>query len=319
MQNNMKNNFPSIVCAGEALTDMIANGDETWRSLVGGSTWNVARCLARTGIHTGFAGGISHDVFGDQLYAASAEAGMDLRLLQRSHHAPLLAIVAQSSPPSYFFIGENSADLHFDVSQLPAGWSDQLAWAHFGGISLARQPLASTLVALATDLKSQGVKISYDPNFRNLMDARYDATLQSMVQLADVIKVSDEDLCGLFRTNDADQALRRLRSMNPLATYLYTRGASGASLLVQNEVWHSPTPRIEVVDTVGAGDASMAGLLYSLYLHGERDWQQHLHYAVASGSAACTAAGAQAVPLSQVMALYTQLQQPTLPDPLISE
>ena len=305
----MQNKFPSIVCAGEALTDMISMGQDQWHSLVGGSTWNVSRVLARAGVATGFAGAISEDVFGDQLYAASAAAGLDLRLLQRNHHAPLLAIVAQSSPPSYFFIGDDSADLHFDVSALPEGWSQDLAWVHFGGISLARQPLASTLVTLAQQLKSQGVKISYDPNFRNIMDERYDHVLQTMTPLADVIKVSDEDLCGLFRTDDPQAGLTQLRRMNPHATYLYTRGAEGASLLIGDQVWHTPTPRINVVDTVGAGDASMAGLLYSLYLHPERDARSHLHYAVASGAAACTAAGAQAVPVEQVVSLFTQLQQ----------
>ncbi|MFZ6849300.1 carbohydrate kinase family protein [Undibacterium sp. RuRC25W] len=307
----MQNKFPSIVCAGEALTDMIASGDDQWRSLVGGSTWNVARVLARAGVRTGFAGAISNDVFGDQLYAASDAAGLDLRLLQRNDHAPLLAIVAQSSPPSYFFIGDDSADLHFDVTQLPTGWSNDVVWAHFGGISLARQPLASTLVALAQQLKSQGVKISYDPNFRNIMNEHYDSILQTMTPLADVIKVSDEDLCGLFRIDNADKGLQRLRSMNPHATYLYTRGAEGASLYVGDEVWHTTTPRIKVVDTVGAGDASMAGLLYSLSLHPERDWQAHLHYAVASGAAACTAAGAQAVPVEQVVTLFSELQRAT--------
>ena len=126
----MQNKFPSIVCAGEALTDMISMGQDQWHSLVGGSTWNVSRVLARAGVATGFAGAISEDVFGDQLYAASDAAGLDLRLLQRNHHAPLLAIVAQSSPPSYFFIGDDSADLHFDVSALPEGWSQDLAWVH---------------------------------------------------------------------------------------------------------------------------------------------------------------------------------------------
>ena len=303
--------FPAILCAGEALTDMIAmsgNAINTWCSLAGGAPWNVARSLANAGIRTGFAGAISNDVFGDQLYAASAEAGLDLRLLQRNSHAPLLAIVAQSSPPNYFFIGENSADLHFDLSLLPGGWSDELVWAHFGGISLAREPLASTLITLSTQLKSRGVKISYDPNFRNVMDARYDAVLQTMVGLADIIKVSDEDVCGLFRTASANDAFQNLRAMNPKAVCLYTRGADGASLYVGNDIWHTATPRIDVVDTVGAGDASMAGLLYSLYHYADRNWQAHLHYAVASGAAACTAAGAQMLAPERVAMLFSELQ-----------
>ena len=181
---------PQMLCAGEALTDMIHQGGEKWISRVGGSTWNVARALAALGERTAFAGAISADRFGDALWDASAAVGLDLRLLQRVERSPLLAVVEQGEPPHYFFIGDDSADLHFDPAVLPDGWPHALRWAHFGGISLAREPLASTLVTLAKTLKAQGVKISYDPNFRKVMDERYTPTLESMAVLADVIKVS---------------------------------------------------------------------------------------------------------------------------------
>ncbi|MDP3785888.1 MAG: carbohydrate kinase [Undibacterium sp.] len=298
--------FPQFICAGEALTDMLRTGSNQWQSLVGGSTWNVARSLAKLGLSTGFAGAISQDVFGDALCAASAEAQLDLRLLQRFNKSPLLAIVAETNPPKYFFIGSDSADLHFAPNKLPLGWDANLVWAHFGGISLARQPLSATLLALAKKLKQQGVKISYDPNFRNLMDARYDATLRSMCMLADVIKVSDEDLQGLFRTDDTDAAFSKLRSFNPHAIVLYTRGAAGASLHVADQSWQATPPEITVIDSIGAGDASIAGLLYSLHSAPKRDWQDHLHFSVASGAAACLAAGAQAPSVTQVQALFEQ-------------
>jgi len=300
-------NFPQFVCPGEALTDMIRTGPDQWQSLVGGSTWNVARSLAKLGLSTGFAGAISMDLFGDALYAASGQAGLDLRLIQRFPRSPLLAIVGETSPPSYFFIGDDSADLHFAPHDLPQGWDQHLQWAHFGGISLAREPLATTLISLARQLKQQGVKISYDPNFRNLMDANYDDTLRSMCALADVIKVSDDDLRGLFRTQDIDAAFLELRSFNPNAIVLYTCGAAGASLYVKEQSWSAQPPKIEVVDTVGAGDASIAGLLYSLHtdLHTspQKSWQQHLEFSVASGAAACLAAGAQAPTVEQILNL----------------
>ncbi|MFZ6798720.1 carbohydrate kinase family protein [Undibacterium sp. Di24W] len=298
-------NFPQFVCPGEALTDMIRTGPDQWQSLVGGSTWNVARSLAKLGLSTGFAGGISMDLFGDALYAASEKAGLDLRLIQRFQRSPLLAIVGETSPPSYFFIGNDSADLHFAPNDLPQGWDQRLKWAHFGGISLAREPLANTLVKLARQLKQQGVKISYDPNFRNLMDARYDDRLRSMCALADVIKVSDDDICGLFRTQDIDAAFLKLRSFNPHAIVLYTCGAAGATLYVGNQSWSARPPTIHVIDTVGAGDASIAGLLYSLHTAPQKSWQQHLEFSVASGAAACLAAGAQAPSVEQISALLS--------------
>jgi len=299
---------PLMLCAGEALTDMIHQGDERWESRVGGSVWNVARALAALGEPTAFAGAISRDRFGDALWRASEAVGLDLRLLQRVERAPLLAIVESGEPPHYFFIGDDSADLHFDPSALPAGWADGVRWAHFGGISLAREPLASTLVALAHDLKARGVAISYDPNFRNLMDARYTPTLENMAAISDVIKVSDDDLRGLFPGATLEEALARLRALNPAAICLLTRGGVGASLSRGGERCHAPAPSVPVIDTVGAGDASAAGLLHSLARHPGRTLQSHLHAALAAGSAACMQAGATPPTLGAMQQLFELLE-----------
>lgn len=309
------NPFPQFICAGEALTDLIRNGEQQWQSLVGGSTWNVARSLAKLGhaaqaprpFDTAFAGAISQDCFGDALFAASQAAQLDLRFIQRYAKSPLLAIVAQSSPPDYFFVGDDSADLYFQTEALPQGWQSTLQYAHFGGISLARPPLSHSLISLAKTLKQSGMKISYDPNFRKLMDERYDSTLRQMCELADVIKVSDEDVRGLFRSDDADAALLQLRVFNPDAIVLYTCGADGATLFAGEQSWQLRPPRISVIDSVGAGDASIAGLLFSLYAYPERDWPSHLAFSVASGAAACLAAGAQAPELATILPLFDQL------------
>lgn len=298
--------FPAFVAAGEALTDMIRTGPDSWRSLEGGSTWNVARVLARLGVPSAFAGAISRDVFGNALAAATRAAGLDMRFLQQVDQSPLLAIVHDLSPPRYFFVGDDSADLHFDAARLPQGWQTHARWVHFGGISLARQPLSAKLEALAAELKAHGVSISYDPNFRALMDERYDPVLRRMAALADVIKVSDEDLCGLFRCDAPEAALDLLRALNPQATYLYTRGAGGASLHRPDGVWHQAAPRIAVADTVGAGDASIGGLLYSLMHRPDAGPQDHLRFAVASGAAACLAPGAAPPTLVQVHELAAQ-------------
>ena len=299
---------PEMLCAGEALTDMIHQGGEQWVSRVGGSVWNVARALAVLGERTAFAGAISRDRFGDALWAASEAAGLDLRLMQRLDRSPLLAVVEQGEPPRYFFVGDDSADLHFDPEALPDGWPDALRWAHFGGISLARAPLASTLVALARQLKARGVAISYDPNYRNLMDERYTPTLLRMAALADVIKVSDDDLRGLFPGYALEEALQQLRALNPAAHCLLTRGGQGASLFLGAHRVDAQAPAVEVVDTVGAGDASVAGLLHSLARHPARTLQAHLHAALAAGSAACLQAGATPPDPAAMHRLFEQFQ-----------
>jgi len=297
--------FPSFVAAGEALTDLIVQDPAQTQLLsqTGGSTWNVARTMAKLDVPTAFAGAISRDVFGDALWQASDEAKLDLRFLQRYDHAPLLAIVHRTDPPAYFFIGDDSADLQFDAAQLPAGWVAHCQWAHFGGVSLARQPLADKLVALAEQLKLKGVRISYDPNYRVLMDASYDATLRRMTEIADVVKVSEEDLVGLFRSDDIAAAFDTLRGWNPGATYLYTKGGDGASLHIGTEAWHLPAPKIAVVDTVGAGDASIAALAWSMMHRPDAKPLQHLRFTVAAGAAACLAAGASPPSLRAIEAL----------------
>ncbi|WP_317202535.1 carbohydrate kinase [Janthinobacterium sp.] len=283
---------------------MLRSGADSWTAQVGGSTWNVARVMARLGVPSAFAGAVSKDVFGAALVAANAQAGLDPRFMQQLDKSPLLAMVHQLSPPQYFFVGDDSADLHFDAALLPAGWRRAARWVHFGGISLARQPLAGKLLALAAELKAAGVKISYDPNFRVLMDQRYDATLRRMTELADVIKVSDEDLQGLFRSDDIDAAFATLRGWNPQASYLYTRGAQGAALYREGAVWRAAPPKIDVVDSVGAGDASIGGLLYSLMYRPAHNGGEHLRFAVAAGAGACLAAGATPPSLELVERLF---------------
>ena len=303
----MRADFPRFVAAGEALTDMIRVADEHWLSKTGGSTWNVARAAAALGVRSAFAGAISRCCFGDALWQASADAGLDLRFVQRVERSPLLAIVAQSEPPDYFFVGDDSADLYFDSAALPEGWQQGAEWAHFGGISLARAPLAEHLVALAQTLQAAGVHISYDPNFRKLMDERYAPTFAAMCRIARVIKLSDEDLAGLLPGIAPAQALARLRTSNPQAWWLYTEGAKGATLLTPQGRWQASPPSITRVDTVGAGDASIGGLIASLIRWPDRDPAAHLGFAVAAGSAACQSAGATPPSLAATQALSARV------------
>ncbi len=134
--------------------------------------------------------------------------------------------------------------------------------------------------------------ISYDPNFRApAMDSRYDDTLAQMCRMADVIKVSDEDLRGLFRVTDHRSGLAQIAAWNPGAWLLLTRGEAGATLYHGVEECSGLPPRIDVVDTVGAGDSALAGLLDSLMRNAGAPAETHLRAALAAGAAACTAPG----------------------------
>jgi fructokinase len=308
MQTDKSDSFPRFLSAGEALTDLIRTGPDTWLSRAGGSDWNVARVVATLGMPSAFAGCVSLDRFGEELAQLGAACGLDGRFLQRADKPPLLAVVHEAAPPQYFFIGTDSADLAFDPARLPAGWMRHAQWLHVGCISLAREPLASRLVAMVDEAAAAGVRISFDPNYRNIMDASFDATLARIARRAHVIKVSDEDLRGLFRTADSEAGLARLRSFNPAATILLTRGAQGAELHAGGRVLRQAAPPVRIADTVGAGDASVGGLVFSLMRHPDADWQAHLRFAVATGSAACLQPGATPPALSAVEDLLRQMR-----------
>src|SRR5579864_1884823 len=295
--------FPLFVSAGDILTDLVRTDDSRWLSVPGGAGWNVARAVARLGLRTASVGALGKDYFSDAIWNASVAADLDMRFMQRVERSPLLAVVHETHPPTYFFMGDNSADLAFDPSLLPAGWMDQVRWAHFGCISLVRQPLGDTLAKLAADLRARGVKISFDPNYRNLMEHGYEPILRRMAALADLIKVSDEDLGLLFKTSDEASALAQLRTLNPAANVLVTRGPETATLYVGDSTFEGRPPRVEVVDTVGAGDASIGGLLFSLMSAPQRKWPEHLAFALAAGAAACRHSGAHSPTLDEVVAL----------------
>jgi fructokinase len=292
-----------FVVFGEALTDFIREGPDRWRSVPGGSCWNVARCAARLGVPTGYAGAVGRDLFGEDLLRLAGEAGLDLRYTQQVDHSPLLAMVTSKDPPRYFFVGDDSADLHFDEAAMPEGWLGRAELVHFGSISLARPPLAGRLVALAERAHAAGKRVAYDPNFRNLMTAAYRPTLVRMAAVADYLKVSDEDLGGLFPGLSPEAGLTELRAMAPRATILMTLGAVGMRLLAPGVELFQPAVRVKVADTVGAGDASMGGWVASLLRDPTAPPARHLAFAAASAAAACQRPGAHAPTRDEVTAL----------------
>lgn len=285
--------LPRLAVFGEALTDFVRTGADHWRSVAGGACWNVARVAATLGVRTGWGGSISDDLFGREIVAKSQAAGLDLRFAQVVAEPPLLAMVHELSPPQYFFTG--SADLAFDPARLPPGWERACEYAHFGCISLVRQPLGARLVAIAEALHAAGVPVSFDPNCRNLMDGRYPPLFERMAALAATIKLSDEDLRHIYPALPVADALARVRALAPQAVVLYTRGADGmTALLPDGQQLEQPAFAVTVADTVGAGDACIGGFLASVLQRPSAGMAEHVRFAAATAAAACTRAGAHA-------------------------
>ncbi|AJC21390.1 carbohydrate kinase family protein [Pandoraea pulmonicola] len=300
--------LPKLVVFGEALTDLIRQpgGDgRQWVSRAGGACWNVARVCVAMGVPTGYGGAIStHAPFGTALLALSRDAGLDARYWQAVDAPPLVAVVHRHDPPAYFFLGEGAADLAFDPQALPPGWREATRVAHFGCISLVREPLAARLVALAEDLHARGVAISFDPNLRNLMGPGYFATFTRMAKLATWLKLSVEDLRALFPDHADADALAEVHRIAPHAGVLLTDGERGMQLrLADGTTLDQPAYKVEVADTVGAGDAAIGGWLASLSREPHAAVVEHLRRAAAAAALACTRTGAHAPRWDEVQAL----------------
>ncbi len=293
-----------LVVFGEALTDFIREGPNRWTSAAGGAPWNVARAAARLGAPTGYAGGIGEDVFGEELWQLAAEAGVDLRFAQRVGRPTLLAMVVSKHPPHYFFVGEDSADQAFDPARMPADWLDEVEVVFFGGISLLRQPYGARLLELVDRVRAAGKRICVDPNYRSLLSRGFAETALRVIRAADHVKVSDEDLAGLYPGTPAEEGLRRLRAEAPAAEILFTRGARGMRLLAPDgEVAEQPAYEVRVVDTVGAGDACVGAWMASRLANPGAPLREHASFAAAAAAVACSHAGAHAPSIEEVRAI----------------
>ncbi len=297
--------LPRFVVFGEALTDFIRESDGRWRACPGGACWNVARVAARLGLPSAWGGAVSQDLFGNELREKAIEAGLDDRFIQQVDRPPLLAIVPSTTPPEYFFIGNDSADLYFDPSRLPEGWLAAAEVLHFGCISLARDPLARHLIALAREAAAVGKKIAFDPNLRKLMATpTYFPNFQAVAQIAHYIKVSDEDLAQLFPALNTEEALSELRRIAPQAQILLTQGSQGMTLLTpEGERLTQPAFQVAVADTVGCGDAAMGAWMASLLNAPEASAADHIRYAAAAAAKVASHPGAYAPVPEEVSAL----------------
>lgn len=265
-----------ILCCGEALIDMIPtptlSGGEGFVPHAGGAIFNTAIGLGRLGVRAGMLTGLSSDMFGQQLNDALKASHVDTTHVVTSDRPTTLAFVRlQDGHATYSFYDENSAGRLLATDDLPR-IDDDVSSLYLGGISLACEPGADTYAAL---LKREGKNraVMIDPNIRphfaQDVDA-YRARLENMIAQADIIKVSDEDLNWMVPSPlSLTEKVSEMLAKGP-AIVILTRGGEGATGFMSDgtEV-HVPAARVEIVDTVGAGDTFNAGVLAKLYEQGE--------------------------------------------------
>jgi fructokinase len=255
-----------IVC-GEALFDVFAAGDTpagiAFDGRIGGSPFNVALGLARLGQPVGFLGPIGTGFAGERLMRALAAEGIDTRCTPRVDAPTTLSLVGTNAAgvPSYAFYSHGAADRLLQPEHLQAIPNEARAF-HFGSYAMVVQPVGATQRALVEREHRRSV-ISYDPNIRANVEpdlALWRDTLQWMQPRTHLLKVSDEDLALLYPGRSAEDFASSALAAGT-RWVVVTRGGEGATSFTARGSVGVPTVKVNVVDTVGAGDTFQASLL----------------------------------------------------------
>lgn len=255
-----------IVCAGEALIDMLPRettlGEPAFAPLAGGAVFNTAIALGRLGAPVGFFSGLSTDLFGQILTAGLEASNVDASFAARSDRPTTLAFVTLTDGHAeYAFYDENTAGRLLAPADLP-DLPDDTSALFFGGISLVVEPCATAYEALMSR-ETNARAIMMDPNIRPGFvtdEDAYRARLKRMLGMADIVKVSDEDMAWLLGDDATPKALLDAGA----AVVFVTRGAEGPTAYTASGAFACPAPKATVVDTVGAGDTFNAGVLAAL-------------------------------------------------------
>jgi fructokinase len=267
-----KGNNTMIICAGEALIDMLPRdlSDGTgFLPVAGGSVFNTAIALGRLGADVGMVTGLSRDMFGDILLSALVASGVDAAEAVFSDRPTTLAFVTLvDGQARYAFYDEQTAGRMLQPGDMPP--LPEMAQALFvGGISLAVEPCATAYEAMVAHAGDRVVML--DPNIRPDFiadEAIFRARMDRLLARADIVKASDEDLSWLTGHNDLDSGAANLLARGTKIV-LITEGPDGARAITARGTVRVPGRPVAVIDTVGAGDTFNAGVLAALQSAGQ--------------------------------------------------
>lgn len=255
----------ALLVVGEALTDIVRAPDGTHRAHPGGSPANVALGLARLGHPVDLATRIGRDPYGRMIRTHLEDSGVRLTPGSESD-APTSTATAHLDPHG---AARYDFDIRWDPPQplRPPGPGGHL---HTGSLATALAPGADRVRELIAEAP-EGCTVSYDPNLRPSLlgsPARERAGVEDLVAAADVVKASEEDLAWLHPDEHPDAVAARWARQGP-ALVVLTLGAHGARAYwgTRGRLEVPPEP-VAVADTIGAGDAFMAGLLSGLLTTG---------------------------------------------------
>jgi fructokinase len=305
-----------IVCFGEALIDFLsvppaAPGEAVpFLRNAGGAPANVAVALAALDMQSAFSGMLSEDMFGDFLHESLCAAGVDTRYIARTSRAnTALAFVSldRRGERSFNFYRPPAADLLFTESDFQDECFHGLAAFHACSNSLTEAPIAEATLSGMRRAATAGALVSFDLNLRPALWRRGEDPLPRLWQalaLADLVKLSSEELEYLALSEGGADAVRERLWQGRASVLVVTDGPQPLAWHTRSASGKASVPEVRAVDTTGAGDAFVSGLLASLveqgvkpssleaFFHDAAVREPALRFAAACGALAVTRRGA---------------------------
>lgn len=251
----------NILVLGETILDMTPAGGGRFEPALGGSAYNTARALGALGARVMFAGAVSRDEWGARFRAALVRQNVDCALLRESDKPMPLALVSPEGAHGPAFTLYLSGTAHEDA-QAPQQLPHDAAHLHVSSFHACAPLTGESVLALMNAARGHA-SISFDPNIRPSVlppRAQTVAIVEERVRRSDIVKASAQDMAWLYPGVSPLEAMAGWSAMGPRLAVL-TKGELGVTAFCGNERVHGLAPAVEVVDTVGAGDAFTAALL----------------------------------------------------------
>lgn len=293
---------------GDAVVDLLPESDGRLLPCPGGAPANVAVGIARLGGTSGFIGRVGDDPFGALMQRTLLTEGVDITYLKQDEWhrtSTVLVDLNDQGERSFTFMVRPSADLFLETTDLPCWRHGE--WLHLCSIALSAEPSRTSAFTAMTAIRHAGGFVSFDPNIREDLwqdEHLLRLCLRQALQLADVVKLSEEEWRLISGKTQNDRDICALAKEYEIAMLLVTKGAEGVVVCYRGQVHHFAGMSVNCVDSTGAGDAFVAGLLTGLSSTGlstdERGMRRIIDLAQRCGALAVTAKGAMtALPCRQ--------------------
>ena len=253
-----------VVALGELLIDFASRGTDaagypTMAANPGGAPGNFLAALNAYGAKTAFLGKVGDDTFGHLLLGTLTQAGIETKgIVVDPKVFTTLAFVTfdDKGDRSFSFARKPGADTQLFWEEVDTSLIDEAKVFHFGTLSLTDEPCRTTTQKAVAYAKQQGKLITYDPNLRKpLWRSEEEAKEQILWGLyqADAVKISDEEVEFLWNCSPEEGAQKLLNEYG-VSLAMVTLGPDGCLMQTKNAFCRIPGPKVNPIDTTGAGD-----------------------------------------------------------------